>query len=89
MNGKWFSSRVNRSAVYRIRFEEALDESWSDMVGGMNICVNREEGKAPVTILEGRLADQAALSGVLNFLYDMGFSLLSVEYVAESSDRSA
>jgi hypothetical protein len=83
MNKKRLMSQTERSPVYRIRFEEALDESWSEMVGGMDICVNREEGKAPVTTLEGRLTDQAALSGVLNFLYDMGFSLLSVEYVAE------
>jgi hypothetical protein len=84
MNKKRLISQANTSAVYRIRFKEALDESWSEMVGGMDIFVNREEGKAPVTTLEGQLADQAALSGVLNFLYDMGFSLLSVEYMAES-----
>jgi hypothetical protein len=54
------------------------------MVGGMAVSVSREKGEAPVTTLEGRLIDQAALSGVLNFLHEMGFSLLSVEYVAEA-----
>jgi hypothetical protein len=54
------------------------------MVGGMTICVSHEKGEAPVTTLEGQLRDQAALSGVLNFLHEMGFSLLSVEYVTES-----
>jgi hypothetical protein len=34
---------------------------------------------APVTILTGRVVDQAALLGVLNNAYDLGFPLLSVE----------
>jgi hypothetical protein len=32
-----------------------------------------------VTILKGRLVDQAALLGVLNNAYDLGFPLLSVK----------
>jgi hypothetical protein len=84
MGEKAFASQEDEPAMYRIRISEALDACWSDMVGGMSIRVDREEGKAPVTTLEGRLIDQAALSGVLNFLHEMGFSLLSVEYVAES-----
>jgi len=30
-------------------------------------------------VLTGRFVDQAALAGVLNTLYDMGFPLLKVE----------
>jgi hypothetical protein len=82
MNEKPFKLRPDKPATYRIRFQEALDEGWSDMVGGMAIQVAREEGNAPVTTLEGSLADQAALSGVLNLLHDLGFSLLSVECLA-------
>lgn len=37
------------------------------------------------TILMGRLADQSALIGVLNSLYDIGYSILSVEYVKAGS----
>jgi hypothetical protein len=84
MSEKAFASRADKPAFYRIRFNEALDESWSEMVGGMAISVSREKGEAPVTTLEGQLMDQAALSGVLNFLHEMGFCLLLVEYVAES-----
>jgi hypothetical protein len=54
------------------------------MVGGMAIRVDREKDGTLVTTLEGRLIDQAVLSGVLNFLHDMGFSLISVESVAEA-----
>jgi hypothetical protein len=36
-----------------------------------------------VTVLAGHLADQAALSGVLNTLYDLHLPLLSVENLDE------
>jgi hypothetical protein len=36
-----------------------------------------------VTILEGHLPDQAALSGILNTLYEMHLPLLSVENLDE------
>jgi hypothetical protein len=35
-----------------------------------------------VTTLSGQVMDQAALMGLLNSLYDLGFSLLSVEHQA-------
>ena len=35
--------------------------------------------EVPVTILSGRLLDQAGLLGVLNTLYDLRLPLLSVE----------
>jgi hypothetical protein len=36
------------------------------------------DGQA-TTVLEGRLADQAALSGVLNTLYELHLPVISVE----------
>ena len=34
-----------------------------------------------MTVLTGRFVDQAALAGVLNTLYDLGFPLLKVELI--------
>jgi len=48
----------------------------------MSIVTDYEANNAPVTFLTGRLADQAALTGVLNALYDLGFALLSVEVLS-------
>jgi hypothetical protein len=39
--------------------------------------------KQPMTILIGHLNDQAALSGVLNALYDLHLPVLSVEHIDE------
>jgi hypothetical protein len=50
----------------------------------MTITTTCEAGQAPVTTLYGPLRDQAALSGVLNTLYDpLHLPLLSVEYLAD------
>jgi hypothetical protein len=68
-------------AIYRICVRGRLDASWSDRVGGMKITEDRgPDGKAE-TILVGRLADQGALAGVLNALYELHLPVLSAEFV--------
>ncbi len=64
--------------TYRIQIQGSLDTSWSSCMGGMTITATSEE-EPKVTALVGQLADQAALLGVLNFLYDLFLPLLSVE----------
>jgi hypothetical protein len=50
----------------------------------MAISARQATGKPAVTTLRGELIDQAALMGVLNTLYDLGFVLLKVERKAVS-----
>jgi len=69
-------------ATYKIRIKGYLDESWSDRLGGMAVEARAREGSAPETILVGWLPDQAALSGVLNALYELHLPLVSVELVS-------
>ncbi len=68
-------------AVYRIRIQGILDKSWSDYCGGITIEHEGDPKGYAMTILMGRVADQSALIGVLNSLYDMGYPILSVEYL--------
>jgi hypothetical protein len=70
---------TDERAIYHIRIRGHLDESWSDNLSGMRITPAPEKEGTRETLLSGELADQAALMGVLNTLYDMGFSLISVE----------
>ena len=65
-------------ASYCIRVQGILDESWSEHLG-MTIEVEHGEGQHPVTKLNGRVVDQAALFGLLDSLYGLGFPLLSVD----------
>ena len=76
---------LGTSGTYRIRVAGHLGEDWSDRMGGMRIVTARQTDGQVVTTLCGQ-ADQAALSGVLNSLYDLGFCLLSVELVELCQD---
>jgi hypothetical protein len=75
--------KLETPATYRIRVQGKLDESWFDRLGGMAITPDTAVDKPAVTILVGHLPDQAALSGVLNTLYEVHLPLLSVENLDE------
>jgi hypothetical protein len=70
-------------AAYKISVVGVLAESYSDRLGGLSIHTtpSDQESGIPVTSLTGRLADQAALFGVLNALYNMHMPLLAVECI--------
>jgi hypothetical protein len=70
--------QADEAAFYHIRIRGNLDQSWSDHLSGMKIVPVPKTAGPQETLLAGELADQAALIGVLNTLYDMGFSLISV-----------
>jgi len=74
---------VNRlePAVYRIRIQGILNKNWSDYCGGMAIEHEGDPKQHAMSILIGKLADQSALIGVLNALFDIGYTILSVEYL--------
>ena len=76
---------LHQPATYRIRVQGQLDESWSPRVGGMAIATTTTLEQGPVTRLEGRLLDQAALAGVLDVLYSLCLPVISVEYVPVES----
>jgi hypothetical protein len=80
---EWKGIKLETPATYRIRVQGRLDENWADRLGGMAITADPTAEKAPVTILVGHLADQAALSGILNTLYELHLPLLSVENLDE------
>jgi hypothetical protein len=69
-------------ATYRIRVTGHIDDSLSGQLGGMIITRAFTGDSRPITILVGHLSDQAALSGVLNELYELHLPLLTVESLA-------
>ena len=74
-------SSMFEPATYRISVLGTLDKKWSDYCGGMTIEHDIVLDQYPMTTLTGILADQAALIGILNSLYDMGYPIISVECV--------
>lgn len=79
----WKGLKLGTPATYRIRVQGHIDSNWSDRFGGMILTRETTAQRLKVTILQGHLADQAALSGVLNTLYDFHLPLLSVENLDE------
>jgi hypothetical protein len=74
----------DQPAAYRIQVQGILGQNWVDYLGGLSISVGGKHDQA-VTTLSGKVLDQAALFGILNSLYDMGYPLLCVEYLAQHS----
>lgn len=77
------------SRLYRIRVEGSLDPSWSTHLGALRIFVVDDAEERTASVLEGALADQASLIGVLNALHDLNMTLLSVEAVDGGNTREA
>ena len=73
----------NRPGNYRIRVQGFLDQIWSERLGGLRITTSKLSDQGVVTALVGQVRDQAELSGVLNTLYDLHMTLVSVEMLED------
>lgn len=70
--------------LYRIRLKGHLDEHWADWFEGMSL--SYEEN---ATILEGDVADNSSLHSILNRIYDLNLTILSLEHIQlNSSDHT-
>ena len=74
---------LDQPCTYRICVQGQLDRTWDDYFEGMEIENRGESGGYQVTILSGVLIDQAAVQGVLQKLYNLGFSLILAERIEE------
>ena len=68
-----------------IRVHGELDADWSDWFEGLTVTVHRRGGQPSVTTLSGPVADQSALRGILNQLWDLNMTLMLVR--CYDSDR--
>ena len=80
--------KFEKPATYRIRVTGHIDDSLSGHLGGMIITRAFTADSRPLTILVGHLPDQAALSGVLNELYEMHLPLLTVESLSVGANHN-
>jgi len=70
---------MEKPAVYKIKVRGEIDSGWSDRLGGMNITVE----PSGILTLMGRMADQAALAGVLDTLYELHLIVLEVKQLEQ------
>ena len=59
---------------YRIRIQGHLDQRWTSWFDGLTLTHDKDG----TTLLQGHVADQAALHGLLTKVRDMGLPLVSV-----------
>ena len=79
----WKGLNLATPATYRIRVQGHIGRDWDDRFGGMTLTRETTAEDLKTTKLLGQLPDQAALSGVLNTLYDLHLPLLKVECIDE------
>jgi len=69
---------ISRPAKIIIEVNGLLDENLSDVLGGLNIRHSTTTDNVSISYLEGTVKDQAALVGIINTLFNMRLSLISV-----------
>jgi len=74
-------------ARYHIEVEGQVSKSWSKQFGKLRISTRKRMDNSTVTILVGRVRDQAELSGLLNSLYEIHLPILSVELLADEANN--
>ena len=67
-----------QAAMYQIKVQGELDESWSDWFGGMAIACEHTHDGPPITTLTGTITDQPALLGILVKIGNLNLALISV-----------
>ena len=67
--------------VFQIKVQGKLSEEWSSWFEGLAITMDTPDEGATVTLFTGPIADQAALRGILNKLWDLNLTLISVSRV--------
>jgi hypothetical protein len=76
----------DRPGTYRIRVLGVLDEKWAGRIGGLQIMPgDTQKQTEPVTELLSRVRDQAELSGILETIYELHLTLVSVELLEAES----
>jgi len=71
-------SGIRKSQIYEIRLRGKLDKDWSEWFEGMTI--SYDDG---LTILKGKVLDQAALRGLLTKIWDLNHTVISETRIRE------
>jgi wyosine [tRNA(Phe)-imidazoG37] synthetase (radical SAM superfamily) len=71
------------AAIYKILVKGKIDDSWSDSFSGMQITVKRSKRDVITSTLVGEIADQTALTSILNNLYEMHLTVIKVTMLSE------
>ena len=74
--------KLSDPALYRLCVQGKIAQAWGEDFTNMVMSYEESAGPYPTTTLEGRVLDQAELIGLINQLYGLGLSLVSVQVLA-------
>lgn len=81
MQEKNLPSSASGRSPYEIRIQGELDGRWSEWFNGIEITKELSSGRLPLTTLNCPAMDQAKLRGVLNKIWDLNLTLISVRLI--------
>ena len=70
------------AATHQVTFRGAFQKRWASMFGNVTVLDTHVDGGGRITTISVRLADEAALMGLLTHLYEQGNLLVSVRTVS-------
>ena len=68
-------------AIYKIVVKGEINDGWLERMWGFHL--SKDKKKKGVSVIVGQIADQSALSGILNTLYDKHMTVISVNMLSE------
>ena len=77
---------MDQPATYRICVTGSLERDLAERFWGMTASPDERTGEPDQTVLVGEIADQAALVGIINALYNSGHTVVSVERLPPDED---
>ncbi len=77
---------MDMPATYRICVTGCLESELAERLWGMTSSLVEKIGEPEQTALVGEVADQAALVGIINALYNSGHTVVSVERLLPDAD---
>ncbi len=72
------------AGFYEVRVIGRLNKEWSEWLGGLRI-----DHQGQITILAGRVADQAALRGILCRIWDLNLTVVSLKVLDKRQRRAS
>jgi hypothetical protein len=79
------SNESDRESTYQIRVKESLDQHFTDWLGNLTL-TRMEDGK---TLLVGPFVDQSALRGLLNQLWNLNITVISVDKIENENQQES
>ncbi|MCK4976435.1 MAG: hypothetical protein KAS36_05860 [Anaerolineales bacterium] len=79
-------NELNQQIFYRIKIQGHLKEKWAEWFNGKMIKFFNAAEDSPDTTIHLSVPDQAALRGVLNKIWDLNLTLISVNLYKDETN---